>query len=107
MLACIKSVACVGLESFPVDVEVDVADKGFPGFNIVGLPDKAVGEARERVRTALVNCGFGFPQKKITVNLAPADVPKEGSVYDLPIAIGILVANEDIVLKERGLFFGE
>ncbi len=107
MLACIKSVACVGLESFPVDVEVDVADKGFPGFNIVGLPDKAVGEARERVRTALVNCGFGFPQKKITVNLAPADVPKEGSAYDLPIAIGILVANEDIILKERGLFFGE
>ncbi len=107
MLACIKSVACVGLESFPVDVEVDVAEKGFPGFNIVGLPDKAVGEARERVRTALVNCGFAFPQKKITVNLAPADLPKEGSAYDLPIAIGILVANGDIELKESGIFFGE
>lgn len=107
MLACIKSVACVGLQSFSVDVEVDVADKGFPAFNIVGLPDKAVGEARERVRTALVNCGYAFPQKKITINLAPADVPKEGSAYDLPIAIGILVANEDIELKERGLFFGE
>lgn len=107
MLACIKSVAVVGLESFPVDVEVDVAERGFPGFNIVGLPDKAVGEARERVRTALVNCGFSFPQKKITVNLAPADLPKEGSAYDLPIAIGILVANGDIELKERGLFFGE
>jgi len=107
MLACIKSVACVGLESFPVDVEVDVAEKGFPGFNMVGLPDKAVGEARERVRTALVNCGFTFPQKKITVNLAPADLPKEGSAYDLPIAIAILVANEDITLKETGLFFGE
>lgn len=107
MLACIKSVACVGLESFPVDVEVDVADKGFPAFNIVGLPDKAVGEARERVRTALVNCGFAFPQKKITVNLAPADLPKEGSSFDLPIAIGILVANGDIEMKESGIFFGE
>lgn len=107
MLARIKSMACVGLQSFPVDVEVDVADRGFPAFNIVGLPDKAVGEARERVRTALVNCGFAFPQKKITINLAPADIPKEGSAYDLPIAIGILVANEDIVLKEKGLFFGE
>lgn len=107
MLACIKSVACVGLESFSVDVEVDVADKGFPGFNIVGLPDKAVGEAKERVRTALVNCGFGFPQKKITVNLAPADLPKEGSAYDLPIAVGILVANGEIVLKDTGIFFGE
>lgn len=107
MLACIKSVACVGLMSFSVDVEVDVAEKGFPGFNIVGLPDKAVGEARERVRTALVNCGFPFPQKKITVNLAPADLPKEGSAFDLPIAIGILVANGDIQLKEGGLFFGE
>ena len=115
MLACIKSVACVGLESFSVDVEVDVAEKGFPGFNMVGLPDKAVGEARERVRTALVNCGFAFPQKKITVNLAPANLPKEGSAYDLPIAIAILVANGDIniELKEsrtqelKGLFFGE
>lgn len=107
MLACIKSVACVGLESFLVEIEVDVAEKGFPGFNIVGLPDKAVGEARERVRTALVNCGFAFPQKKITVNLAPADLPKEGSAYDLPIAIGILAANGDIELKDEGIFFGE
>jgi magnesium chelatase family protein len=107
MLACIKSVACVGLESYSVEVEVDVADKGFPGFNMVGLPDKAVGEARERVRTALVNCGFAFPQKRITVNLAPADLPKEGSAYDLPIAVGILVANGDIELKEAGIFFGE
>lgn len=107
MLACIKSVACVGLESYSVEVEVDVADKGFPGFSVVGLPDKAVGEARERVRTALVNCGFAFPQKRITVNLAPADLPKEGSAYDLPIAVGILVANGDIEMKETGIFFGE
>lgn len=108
MLARIESVACVGLESFLVEVEVDVADKGFPGFSIVGLPDKAVGEARERVKTALVNSGFSFPQKKIIVNLAPADLPKEGSAYDLAIAVGILVANGDLgngVVE--GLFYGE
>ncbi len=96
MLARIMSVACVGLESFLVEVEVDVADKGFPGFSIVGLADKAVAEAKERVKTALVNSGFDFPQKKIIVNLAPADVPKEGSAFDLAIALGILVANGDI-----------
>jgi len=107
MLARVFSVASVGLESFRVEVEVDVAEKGFPGFNIVGLPDKAVGEARERVRTALVNSGFGFPQKKITVNLAPADVPKEGSAYDMAIALGILKANGDIENKLDGLFYGE
>ena len=86
----------MGLESFLVEVEVDVAEKGFPGFSIVGLPDKAVGEARERVKTALVNSGFAFPQKKIIVNLAPADLPKEGSAYDLAMAVGILVANGDL-----------
>lgn len=110
MLACIKSVACVGLQSFLVEVEVDVAEKGFPGFNIVGLPDKSVAEAKERVRTALNNCGFGFPQKKITVNLAPADVPKEGAAYDLPIALGILVASGFLEVKDEELnniFYGE
>jgi len=107
MLACIKSVACVGLESFLVEVEVDVAEKGFPGFNMVGLPDKAVGEARERVRTALTNCGIAFPQKKITVNLAPADLPKEGSAYDLPMALGIMVANGDFEVGIEDMYFGE
>lgn len=107
MLARIESVACVGLSSFLVEVEVDVADKGFPSFNIVGLPEKSVTEAKERVKTAMVNSGFTFPQKKIVVNLAPADVPKEGSAYDLPIAVGILVASGDIELKEKGLFYGE
>jgi len=108
MLARVMSVASVGLESFRVEVEVDVAERGFPGFNIVGLPDKAVAEARERVRTALVNSGFGFPQKKITVNLAPADVPKEGSSFDLAIAIGILKAG-DVIGNElqSGVYFGE
>ncbi len=108
MLARIESVACVGLESFLVEVEVDVADKGFPGFSIVGLPDKAVGEAKERVKTALVNSGFAFPQKKIIVNLAPADLPKEGSAFDLAIAVGILVANGDLEIEiEKSIFFGE
>lgn len=110
MLAKVRSIACVGLQSFPVEVEVDVAEKGFPGFNIVGLPDKAVGEAKERVRTALNNCGFGFPQKKITVNLAPADIPKEGAAYDLPIAIGILVAGGFMEVSEEELnniYYGE
>src|SRR5436190_458591 len=108
MLSRIGSVACLGLESFLVEVEVDVAEKGFPGFSIVGLPDKAVGEAKERVKTALVNSGFSFPQKKIIVNLAPADLPKEGSTYDLPIAMGILEANGDIPKgDENRLFYGE
>ena len=119
MLARIESVACVGLESFLVEVEVDVAEKGFPGFSIVGLPDKAVAEARERVKTALINSGFAFPPKKIIVNLAPADLPKEGSAYDLPIAVGILVANGDITIGSQisdvssqnvdigGLYYGE
>ncbi len=108
MLARIESVACVGLESFLVEVEVDVADKGFPGFSIVGLADKAVGEAKERVKTALINSGFEFPQKKIIVNLAPADVPKEGSAFDMAIAVGILVANEDLEIKiEKSIFYGE
>lgn len=117
MLARIMSVACVGLESFLVEVEVDVAEKGFPGFSIVGLADKAVAEAKERVKTALVNSGFDFPQKKIIVNLAPADVPKEGSAYDLAIALGILVANGDIDLeiasvrntetRNDAIFYGE
>ncbi len=98
MLARVKSVANVGLESVEVEIEVDVAERGFPGFTIVGLASKAVEEARERVKTAIRNSGAEFPDKKITVNLAPADLPKEGSAYDLPIAVGVLVANEEIDL---------
>ncbi len=96
MLARVKSVANVGLESVEVEIEVDVAERGFPGFTIVGLASKAVEEARERVKTAIRNSGAEFPDKKITVNLAPADLPKEGSAYDLPIAVGVLVANEEV-----------
>ena len=93
MLAKIRSIANVGLETVPVDVEVDVATLGFPGFTIVGLASKAVEEARERVKTAIINSGFDFPARKITVNLAPADLPKDGAAYDLPMAIGVLAAS--------------
>ena len=90
-LAKIKSVVSIGLEPQLVEVEVGVG-AGIPSLIIVGLPGKAVEEAKERVRLALKNSGFDFPQKKIVVNLAPADVKKEGPVYDLPIAVGILAA---------------
>jgi len=107
MLIKIPSVLYSGLEALPVDVEVNVASRGLPGFEIVGLPGKAVAESRERVKAAIVNSGMDFPSKKITVNLAPADIPKEGSFYDLPIAIGILSSIMDFTIPEKSLFFGE
>ncbi len=91
MLARVTSSAVVGLDAVLVDVEVDLA-LGLPMFNIVGLPDAAVKESRDRVRAALKNTGFDFPVKKITVNLAPADLKKEGSAFDLPMALAILIA---------------
>ena len=91
MIAKILSSAVLGLDALLVDVELDVA-MGLPMFTIVGLPDAAVKESKDRVRAALKNTGFNFPVKKITVNLAPADVKKEGSAFDLPMALGILVA---------------
>ena len=107
MLVKINSISNVGLETIPVDVEVDVAEKGFPGFTIVGLASKAVEEARERVKTAMVNSGFDFPPKKITVNLAPADLPKDGAAYDLPIAIGVLIASGQLECTFSNAFFTE
>ena len=109
MLTKISSIANVGLETVPVDVEVDVASAGFPGFTIVGLASKAVEEARERVKTAIINSGFDFPPKKITVNLAPADLPKDGAAYDLPIAIGVLVSSGQLApnrLETKFLLWG-
>lgn len=91
MIARIFTVAFEGVETREVDVQVQIAS-GMPSFAIVGLPDKAVGESRERVRAALAAIGLALPPKRITVNLAPADLPKEGSHFDLPIAIGLLVA---------------
>lgn len=87
------SAATVGLNSVPVEVEVDIEKRGFPAFTIVGLPDKAVEESKERVRAAIINTKSDFPNYRITVNLAPADLKKEGPYYDLPIAVGILLAS--------------
>ena len=89
MTARIATVAFQGIDVMPVDVQVQMSP-GLPAFTVVGLPDKAVGESRERVRAALNAIGLALPPKRITVNLAPADLPKEGSHYDLPIALGLL-----------------
>jgi len=91
-LAMLKSRACLGMDAPEVDVEVHLAN-GLPSFQIVGLPEASVREAKDRVRSALVNSQFEFPAKRITVNLAPADLPKEGGRFDLPIALGILKAS--------------
>ena len=108
MLSKIVSGATVGLDGCLVEVEVDAPGEGLPTFNIVGLPDKAVEESKERVRSALKNSGAEFPDGRVTVNLAPADLPKVGPVYDLPIAVGILVASRQIPpLDSSSLFFGE
>ena len=93
MLATARSAALIGVDAVLVTVEVDVSP-GLPAFNIVGLPDQAVSEARERVRAAIRNSGLPFPAARITVNLAPADLRKEGPMYDLPIALGLLAAQE-------------
>lgn len=107
MLARIKSVATVGLEAVEVVVEVDVASMGFPAFDIVGLGDKAVSESRARVKKAIENSNISFPDKRITVNLAPANLPKEGSNYDLPIAVGILLASLVVESESEAYFYGE
>ena len=107
MFIKIPSIANSGLNSIGVDVEVNVLKKGLPSFDIVGLPAKAVNESKERVRAAIINSKIKFPSRKIIVNLAPADVPKEGSCYDLPIAVGILLAIMDFEAPGRSLFFGE
>ena len=86
MIAKVQSYALSGLEGVPVTVEADVS-KGLPAYEMVGLPDAAVKESRERVRSAIKNSGLDFPLHKITVNLAPAYVKKEGSAFDLPVAI--------------------
>jgi len=91
MLAKVLSGAILGVEGYLVEVEVDLA-KGLPQWSLVGLPEGAVRESKDRVRAALKNTGFGFPAERITINLAPADVRKEGSAFDLPIAVGLLAA---------------
>jgi magnesium chelatase family protein len=100
MLAKVISSAVLGIDAYPVEVEVDVASRGLPFFSTVGLPDAAVKESKERVRAALKNTGFDFPLKQVVVNLAPADIKKEGSAFDLPIAVGMLIA-EGILTQEQ------
>jgi magnesium chelatase family protein len=92
MLACVRTAAVYGIEACTVSVEVDVSF-GLPGFAMVGLPDASVRESRDRVRSAIRNSGFEFPEHRVTVNLAPADIRKAGSSFDLPIALGVLAAN--------------
>ncbi|TRZ98340.1 MAG: ATP-binding protein, partial [Rhodocyclaceae bacterium] len=94
-LAVLRSRALAGLAAPEVTVEVHLA-AGLPSFTLVGLPDTEVKEARDRVRAAIQNCGFEFPPRRITVNLAPADLPKESGRFDLPIALGILIASGQI-----------
>ena len=95
MLAKVTSFALIGLESTPVSVEVDIS-RGLPSQTIVGLPDAAVRESSERVRAAIVNSGLIHPRARLTINLAPADLRKEGPAYDLPMAVGILLATEQV-----------
>ncbi|MEM6942755.1 MAG: magnesium chelatase domain-containing protein, partial [Pseudomonadota bacterium] len=91
MVARAHTVAFMGVEALPVEVQCAVA-AGLPAFNIVGLPDKAVSESRERVRSALTACGMAMPAGRVTVNLSPADLPKAGSHFDLPIALALMAA---------------
>ena len=108
MVNKVTTATVIGLDAYNVTVETDVLG-GLPAFSIVGLPDAAINEARDRVRSAIRNSGFTFPAKKVVINLAPADLKKEGSNFDLPIAIGLLIEEE--VLNEEKLngfaFIGE
>lgn len=107
-LAVLLSRALTGMHAPQVNVEVHIA-AGLPGFTLVGLPDTEVREARDRVRAAIQNCHFDFPQRRITVNLAPADLPKDSGRFDLPIALGILIASGQLAVKDldRYEFAGE
>ncbi|MBI5356468.1 YifB family Mg chelatase-like AAA ATPase [Candidatus Collierbacteria bacterium] len=108
MLARVFSGANVGLDSLVVEVEVDVSEHGLPHFDIVGLPSQAVKESKQRVWAALKNSGLKSPARRITINLAPADLPKDGPAYDLPIAVGIMLAFNQINFdSSQAMFFGE
>ena len=108
MLSIIKSMSLQGLDGYLVDVQVDVSS-GLPNFEVVGLPDITVKESKERVRTAIKNSGFEFQSRRIVINLAPADTRKEGSFFDLPIAIGILMDFQNIRFQsfDDTIFIGE
>ncbi len=99
MAVRVNTVAFIGIKTSPVNVQVQIAS-GMPAFNIVGMPDKAIAESKERIRAAIASLGLSLPPKRITVNLAPADVPKEGSHYDLPIILGILASIDILPIEE-------
>jgi magnesium chelatase family protein len=109
MLAHVFSGTNEGLDGVVIDVEVDIASRGFPSINLVGLPSKAIEESKDRIRSAIVNIGFEMPDSRLTINLAPADIPKVGSGFDLPIALGILSAAGMVEKKslKNSLFIGE
>jgi magnesium chelatase family protein len=104
MLARVLSSAVFGIDAYVVDVEVDIA-QGLPAFATVGLPEGAVKESKDRVKAAIKNCGYDFPSRRITVNLAPADIKKEGTAFDLPMAIGILAATEIVPKGKLNHYF--
>lgn len=108
MAITVNTATFSGIDGVMVSVEIDITS-GLPSFNIVGLADTSVKESKERVRSAIINSGFDFPVNRITINLAPADLRKDGSQFDLPIAIGILIATEQINFNELDnyLFMGE
>src|ERR1700687_604522 len=108
MLAKVESACLIGMEGARVHVEVNLA-KGLPSFSIVGLPDASVREARDRVVAAIRNAGFEFPSRRVTVNLAPADLKKEVAFFDLAIAVGVLMASEQINVSRwpRCIWLGE
>jgi magnesium chelatase family protein len=101
VLAKLRSMSVFGIEALEVGIEADISEM-LPSFTIVGLPDGAVRESRERVMSAIKNCGFEFPSRKVTINMAPADVKKEGSAFDLPIAIGLLMASGQVAIESAG-----
>ncbi len=107
MLIKLNSASLIGIEGLLVTIEVNISNMGFPKFEIVGLPNKAVSESKERIIAAIKNSGFKFPNKKITVNLSPADIPKNGSNYDLPIALGILSIENNFSIDANALYAGE
>jgi magnesium chelatase family protein len=108
MLACITTAAVLGLEGRLVEVQMDIAHQGLPNFFLVGLASTAVKEARERVRAAIKNSGLVYPLRRITANLAPAELPKYGPSYDLPLALAILVASGQLEQPAPGaMFLGE
>lgn len=107
MFSMVKSVGIFGIDSYMIEIEADVSG-GLPCFDVVGLPDTAVKESRDRVRAAIKNCGYKFPTGRITVNLAPADKKKEGAIYDLPILLSILSASEQLKVDIKdSVFLGE